>query len=83
LLKKEIRLMSLWLIMSFFKEKHNLERQTLMRTLRHLLLMLKLWVNIVQERWLGNPMISLPSSEEEEEMHWISDHGGFWINKML
>ena len=81
-IKEKMRLISLWFIMFFLKEKCNWKSQTLMYviTLRWLFLLVKCLEKVTYDRWLRALTIFFPSSNVKLGMFWIINYRDFWIN---
>jgi len=83
-LKKEIQDKSLWLRMSFCKEKQREEIQMLMytMTLGDLETHNEVLEKVVQFGWWGTPTSTSPLQLVELGMDWITDQRGSWMNIM-
>ena len=84
-LKKKMQEISLWLKISFYKEKQKLESLTLI----YVMTLGVSWTfngfleKVIQLRWFGMPFKSFPSLLEVLGIEYIIDHGSFWVNIML
>ena len=67
LLKEEIRLISLWFIMSFLSKKHNWKSLMLMyiMTLEYSFLLINYLEKVIYEGWLGIPTIFIFSLDNK------------------
>ena len=76
--------MSLWLIMSFFKENHIWEKHTLIYeiTWRWLLSSLRGLEKVIQFGWFGTLTIQFLSSLEELGIIQTNDEGGSWMKRI-
>ena len=85
LIKKEIHEMSLWLKMSFHKEKQRQEVQMLIyiETLRESNWFVGVLAKVSQLGWWGIPTSSSPSLLVEFRMIYMVNHGGSWMNTIL
>ena len=81
-LKNKMRFISFWFIMFFLSEKYNWESLTLIYviTLEYLFSLTNCLEKMIHDRWLGVPMIVLPSLGEVLGILWIIDHRYSWIN---
>ena len=84
LLKKEMRMISLWSIMSLRSRNCREERRMLMyaMTLGESDLFDGILANEIQLGWWLVPIRGSPLQLEELGILWISDQGGSWINIM-
>ena len=84
LLRNEMRLISLWLIMSLQSKKWREESQVLMyvMTLGTFDFSDRILANEIQLGWWLVLMRGSPSQSEELGILQISDQGGSWINMM-
>ena len=82
LMKKEARRISLWSIMSLWKEKRNDVSLTLMKmaTLGHSFVISGSLANVSQLGWLTMPTNGTPSLSAELEIDLIVVYNGSWIN---